>query len=168
MNHWMTYFGELILITAVSGLLYHAAPEGNLKKHLHFVISLCVLVTLAVPMFSVLTELPEVFEEGFEQVKTEESAANAQWEETVIDASKQEIERALRAYLSEVYGLDAERIAARIVLDDEDRSAIEIKSIEIVLYGDVQASADEIRRALEEMFLGQSKITVSVERDIGT
>ena len=71
-KEWITYLGELILITAVSGLLSHIVPEGNMKKHLQFVISLCVLVALAVPMFSMVMELPEIFERGFEEVKAEE------------------------------------------------------------------------------------------------
>jgi hypothetical protein len=167
MNQWMTYFGELILVTAVSGLLYHIVPEGNMKKHLHFVISLCVLVTLAVPMFSVLAQLPEVFEQGFEQVRTEESAADTQLEETLIAASKKEIESALCTYISEVYKIDADRISAETVLDAEDRSAIEIRKIDIVIYGNTQTPADEIRRALEEMFLGKSEITVSVRQQDG-
>ena len=76
MKEWIAYLGEIIFITAVSGILYHIVPEGTMKKHLHFVISLCVLVSLAVPIFSLVMELPEIFEKGFEEVRSEEKVKN--------------------------------------------------------------------------------------------
>lgn len=163
MKEWITYFGEIILITAVSGLLYHIAPEGAMKKHLHFVISLCVLVSLAVPMFSVVTELPELFEKGFEEVKDREEITNGDLTESLIAVSKKELEEAVASYLSEVYGITRERISVQTVLNAEDPSAIEISEVNVVLRGDVRADVDEIRRALGDMFLGKSKITVTAE-----
>jgi len=163
MKEWITYFGEIILITAVSGLLYHIAPEGAMKKHLHFVISLCVLVSLAVPMFSVVTELPELFEKGFEEVKDREEITNGDLTESLIAVSKKELEEAVASYLSEVYGITRERISVQTVLNAEDPSAIEISEVNVVLRGDVRADVGEIRRALGDMFLGKSKITVTAE-----
>ena len=163
MKEWITYFGEIILTTAVSGLLYHIAPEGAMKKHLHFVISLCVLVSLAVPMFSVVTELPELFEKGFEEVKDREEITNGDLTESLIAVSKKELEEAVASYLSEVYGITRERISVQTVLNAEDPSAIEISEVNVVLRGDVRADVDEIRRALGDMFLGKSKITVTAE-----
>ena len=78
MKYFFTTKVKIILITAVSGLLSHIVPEGNMKKHLQFVISLCVLVALAVPMFSMVMELPEIFEQGFEEVKAEEQITEEQ------------------------------------------------------------------------------------------
>ena len=152
-----------MLITAVSGLLYHIAPEGAMKKHLHFVISLCVLVSLAVPMFSVVTELPELFGKGFEEVKDREEVTNGELTESLIAVSKKELEEAVASYISEVYGIAREHISVQTVLNAEDPSAIEISEVNVVLRGDVRADADEIRRALVDMFLGKSKITVTAE-----
>ena len=38
MSEILSYFGEIIVITAISGILFTVAPEGNVKKyiHLHF------------------------------------------------------------------------------------------------------------------------------------
>ncbi len=163
MKEWITYLGEMMLITAVSGLLYHIAPEGAMKKHLHFVISLCVLVSLAVPIFSVVTELPEIFEDGFEEVKGREEDTNEALTESLIAVSKKELEEAVASYISEVYGIARGRISVQTVLDAEDPSAIEISEINVVLRGDVRADLGEIRRALGDMFLGKSKITVTAE-----
>ena len=163
MKEWIAYFGEIIVITAVSGLIYHIAPEGAMKKHLHFVISLCVLVSLAVPIFSIVTELPEIFEKGFEEVKGMEDMTNEDLTESLIAVSKREIEEAVASYISEVYGIDGGSISVGTVLNAEDPSAIEISEIRVVLAGDVSADTEEIRRALDEMFLGKSEITVIKE-----
>lgn len=163
MKEWIAYFGEIIVITAVSGLIYHIAPEGAMKKHLHFVISLCVLVSLAVPIFSIVTELPEIFEKGFEEVKEMEDMTNEDLTESLIAVSKSEIEEAVASYISEIYGIAGESISVETVLNAEDPSAIEISEIRVVLAGDVSADTEEIRRALDEMFLGKSEITVIKE-----
>jgi hypothetical protein len=163
MKEWIAYFGEIIVITAVSGLIYHIAPEGAMKKHLHFVISLCVLVSLAVPIFSIVTELPEIFEKGFEEVKEMEDMTNEDLTESLIAVSKSEIEEAVASYISEIYGIAGESISVETVLNAEDPSAIEISEIRVVLAGDVSTDAEAIRRALDEMFLGKSEITVIKE-----
>ena len=163
MKEWIAYLGEIILVTAVSGLLYHIAPEGALKKHLHFVISLCVLTALAVPMFAMVTELPETFEKNFEEVKREEQDVGGALTEALVSASKRELEEAVASYVSEKYGIDAGSISVETELNAEDPEAIEITGISIVLRGSPPVSAGEIRRALSELFLGKSKITVLVE-----
>ena len=160
-KEWITYLGEIILITAVSGLIYHIAPEGNMKKHLHFVISLCTLVALAVPMFSMVMELPEIFEEGFEEVKAEENMTGEQLTESLIAVSKKEIETAIVSYISEIYGILPADISVETVLNAEDPEAIEISRILVVLR-DESADTGMIRRALSDLFLGQSEVSVSI------
>jgi len=164
MREWITYLGEIVLITAVSGLLYHVAPEGALKKHLHFVISLCVLVSLAVPMFSMVMDLPRIFEESFEEAEREGEDTGARLEEALISASQREIEEATASYIAGKYGIPSTRIAVKTALNAEDPEAIEIERIDVVLRGEVSVSAQEIRRDLDELFLGKSEITVSFER----
>ena len=161
MKEWITYLGEVILITAVSGLLYHVVPEGNMKKHLHFVISLCILVALAVPMFSMVMELPEIFEQSFEEVKAEEHIKEEQLTESLITVSKKEIETAIVSYISEMYGISPADISVETVLDTENIEAIEIRRILVVLR-DESADAEAIRHALDDLFLGKSEVTVSI------
>jgi hypothetical protein len=163
MKEWIAYLGEIMLITAVSGLFCHIAPEGNMKKHLHFVISLCVLVALCVPMFSMVMTLPEIFEQGFEEVRGEEDSVNGDLSESLIAVSKRKIESSIVSYISDVYGIPREHISAETVLDTSDTSAIEIREVRVTLHKDARAFAREIQGALDEMFLGKSEIAVSVE-----
>ncbi|MBQ8498105.1 MAG: stage III sporulation protein AF [Clostridia bacterium] len=161
MREWITYLGEVIFITAVSGLVYHLAPEGSLKKHLHFVISLCVLVSLAVPMFSMVTELPDIFEKSYEDVKNGEEDMENGLMESVISTSKKEIENAIVSYISGKYEVDAEKISVTVTLNADDPEAIEITAINVSIEGISGAKARAIQAALDEMFLGKSEITVN-------
>jgi hypothetical protein len=160
MREWVAYLGEVIFIAAVSGLVYHLAPEGALKKHLHFVISLCVLVSLAVPLFSIVTKLPDVFEQSYESVKNEENDKEDALVDSVVAVSKKEIESAIVSYISGKYGITSEEISVSIDLDTADSEAIEITAIDIHISGISGAKAREIELALDEMFLGRSAVNV--------
>jgi hypothetical protein len=144
-------------------LIYHTALARAMKKQLPFVIYLCVMVSLAMPIYSIVTELPEIFGKGFEEVKEMEDVTNVNLTESLIAVSKSEIEEAVASYISEIYGIAGERISVETVLNAEDPSAIEISEIRVVLAGDVSTDTEAIRRALDEMFLGKSEITVIKE-----
>ena len=38
MSEILSYFGEVIVLTAVSGILFAVAPEGNVKKYINFML----------------------------------------------------------------------------------------------------------------------------------
>ena len=165
MREWMTYLGEIILITAISGMIYTLAPEGSLKKHLHFVISLCMLVSVAVPMFSAVVDLPEIFEKSMEEAEIEGISAEKEANVALIEMSRVEIEKGTEAYISEKYGITKENISVSAVLDAENPEAIEITAIAVTLRGVSSAKAKEIARALSELFLEKSEITVLIEEE---
>ncbi len=161
MREWIAYLGEIIVVTAVAGIVYAASPEGALKKHLHFIISLCVLASLAVPLFSMMAELPAVFSE--EKALSEESAAATESAlvEGVISASRQEIEQAIRTFISEQYDIPEKDIVVMLRLDAQDTTAIEIKKIEVTVRGAHETKRKRIAARLDEMFLGKSEIVVT-------
>lgn len=165
MREWISYLGEIILITAVSGMIYTLAPEGSLKKHLHFVISLCVLVSLAVPMFSMVTSLPELFERSISDVKNEAPEVEGELEEQMIGMSKKELETSISVYISEKYGIERADISVSTVLDAKDPQAIEITSIDVSIRGITAAKARTIRTALTELFLGKSTVSVTAAEE---
>lgn len=160
MREWIAYLGEMIVVTAVAGIVYAIAPEGALKKHLHFVISLCVLVSLAVPLFSVISELPEIFTE--EKEVSEEIAENAESElvKDVISASKKEIETALVSFISKQFDIKSADISVSLTLDAENTEAIEITKIKVEIVKLTSSEKKKIETTLDEMFLGKSEIVV--------
>jgi hypothetical protein len=161
MREWISYLGEIVLITAVSGLLYMFSPEGNLKKHLHFVISLCIVVSLAVPMFSMIMDLPEIFEKSFEEAERGEVKTNEELTDSLISVSKKEIEKAIVSYIAGKYAIAEAEISVETVLDAQNPESIEIREIHVLIGGECSVSFEKIRNDLEELFLGKSLITVS-------
>ena len=160
MREWIAYLGEVILITAVSGMIYHLAPEGALKKHLHFVISLCVLISLAIPMLSIVSELPVIFEKTYEDVEMSEDHTENNLLETVISASKKEIETAVISYISGKYDIPPQNITVTLTLDESNPQAIEITAMEVTIASLNGAKAGKIQSDLSEMFLGKTEVTV--------
>ena len=74
MSDILSYFGEIIILTAVSGILFMVAPEGNVKKYINFAISICILAAIVAPMISAVVHLPESIryeEEAWEDVGAE-------------------------------------------------------------------------------------------------
>ena len=161
MREWISYLGEIVLITAISGLLYTISPEGSLKKHLHFVISLCIVVSLAVPMFSLLTDIPEIFETGIEEAKKGENESRRELTDSLLSVSKKEIEKAIVSYIAKRYGMEEEDISVETVLDAEDPEAVEITEISVRITKDDSVSLETIQSDLYEMFLGKSRVTIS-------
>ena len=160
MREWIAYLGEVILITAVSGMIYHLAPEGALKKHLHFVISLCVLISLAIPILSIVSELPMIFEKSYEEVERSEDHTENHLLETVISASKKEIETAVISYIAGKYDIPPQNITVTLTLDESNPQAIEITAMEVTIASLNGAKAGKIQSDLSEMFLGKTEVTV--------
>ncbi len=160
MREWISYLGEIVLVTAISGLLYTVSPEGNLKKHLQFVISLCIVVSLAVPMFSMVMKLPEIFENGVEEAEKGELKTNEELTDSLISVSKKEVEKGIVSYIAEKYAIAETDISAETVLDTENPESVEIREIRIVIKGEYPISFEKIQKDLYEMFLGKSHITV--------
>ena len=75
MSEILSYFGEVIVLTAVSGILFAVAPEGNVKKYINFIISVCILAAVVAPMISAVTNLPDKIrlEDAFEDAVAQES-----------------------------------------------------------------------------------------------
>lgn len=160
MREWIAYLGEVILITAVSGMIYHLAPEGALKKHLHFVISLCVLISLAIPILSIVSELPVIFEKTYEDVEMSEDHTENNLLETMISASKKEIETAVISYIAGKYDIPPQNITVTLTLDESNPQAIEITAMEVTIASLNGAKAGKIQSDLSEMFLGKTEVTV--------
>lgn len=161
MREWIAYLGEIILITAVSGLLYTIAPEGNLKKHLQFVISLCIVVSLAVPMFSTVMNLPELFENGFHAAENGGVEMDEEWKNSLIAESKKGVEKGIVSYIAEKYAIEDDDISVETILNTENPESILIQEIQIIIKEEYPISLEKIRTDLYEMFLGKSKIIVS-------
>ena len=160
MREWIPYIGEIMLITAISGMIYHLAPEGAMKKHLHFILSLCVLISLAFPLFSIVNELPSIFDKTYEDIGKEQEDVENELLESVISVSKKEIEEAIVSYIAGKYDISPAGIIVSLTLDESRPEAIEISSMDVSISSISSAKAGEIQWDLSQMFLGKTEVIV--------
>ncbi len=160
MNDLLAFFGEFILILAVSGMLSALAPEGTAKKYVQFAISLAVLVSLIGPMLSVVSSLPELLEDAELSVEAENTELKTDLTEAVIAQTKMQMESSIRALLSEKTELSDENIAVTIHVNAEDPGNIKILSVEIGVRGSSVIEKAKIKDMVSDLFLGHCAVNL--------
>lgn len=158
-----SYALAIVTVCVSAGLVTQIAPEGQLKKYIKYIISLCVLAALIAPVISVFGGLPEYadkFGEILEQQTEDDSGAKKQ----LIETQKNAVQEAIRSLISTKYSIKKENIEVKIKINSDNSEAVEIKEIFITVkeYADIQA----IKNYINEMFYGTAKITV-MEADGG-
>ncbi len=161
MTEWISYFGEIIVVVAVSGVLYAASPDGKTKKYVHFVISLCVLAATVFPLISLAEDLPKTilsFEDAASdvQMRQEEELTGV-----LVETSKAEIEEAITALLCKKFDYAASDIDVNLTLDESDTQNIKITAISVTVSKVTTQTRARMKEYLEEMFLGETTVTVT-------
>ncbi len=75
------------------------------------------------------------------------------------------METAIRDTIVKKFGMEEDCVFVRITIDATNRSAIEIRCIDISVKG--KCPSGEIKKYIEEMFYGTAKVTVSEVGDGG-
>ncbi len=155
------YLGEILLMTVVSGVLLLLAPDGNVKKHIRFLVSVCLVAAVSVPLLAAVRELPALIEAEEASLTVEEEAVKERQSTRVVEASKGQIEQAIASYLCARYGRTPDGVSVSVTLDASDLSAVEITSIRVALADgrDGEAIAADLRK----LFLERSEIEVMVK-----
>ncbi len=161
MKEFMAFFGELIVILAVSGMFYALAPEGTQKKYIQFAISLCVLTALVGPMLSVVSSLPELLEDTEFEIEENEAEMKKTLEEAVISASRENIENSIKSLLAEKFALEKDTLSVSVVLDAEDTENIKIVSVTVTAPNTSAAMRSEMKRYLSEQLLHHGEIEIT-------
>ncbi len=161
MEELLAFFGEFIVIIAVAGMFLMIAPEGGQKKYIRFAISLCVLASLIGPMLSVVSSLPDMFEEAEFEAENEGERLEEDANDLVIEESRKNIEKELFLLLSERYRLDEESLSVSVVLDASDIQNIQIRSVNVQVSGMSHVLREDMKRFLKEEMKGYSEIYIS-------
>lgn len=158
MEGFKAYAIALVTVCVCAGLVTQLAPEGELKKYLRYIVSLCVLAALISPVISVFVSLPELAEK-IETTSDSGFTESESYEEQLISVRKKAVEDSIKSLIAAKFSLPEEKISLSIEIDAKNVSAIEIKAINIVLY--CQADKNGITAYVSEMFYGTAKVTVT-------
>jgi hypothetical protein len=120
---------SVALIVAVTGML---SPEGDTKKYVRFVGSLCLLCALAAPIMGILSlgtdSLPNVlFPDSAEGGEYEDIYMNA-----LADGARENAEAALKGKLCESFGLSESSIDVLMSIE-YDGKKYSVKEVEVIL-----------------------------------
>lgn len=160
MKEWLSYFGEIIVVIAVSGMLYTAAPDGKTKKYVQFILSLCVLSATVFPLISLAETLPRQISEIRYDISKEESTGEDEITDILVEASRAEIEEAITQMLCAKFDYDAGDIRVTLTLDAKDTENIRITAIRVDVNRVTTQTKARMKEYLEEIFLGETVVTV--------
>lgn len=160
MKEWLSYFGEIIVVIAVSGVLYTAAPDGKTKRYVHFVISLCVLSATVFPLISLAEALPRQIAAIEYEAEREAAQSTDDITSVLVEASRAEIEQAITQMLCAKFDYEEDDIRVTLTLDASDVEEIRIIAIRVDVTRVTTQTKARMKEYLEEMFLGETVVTV--------
>ena len=155
---------SVLTVCVISGIVIGVSPEGAMKKYINYIISLCVLAAIIPPIISIFSSVPQ-YSEDIERIFEEHKETDTDAEAKLIEAQKAAVETAIRDTIVKKFDIGEDRIFVEIAIDSTNKSAIEIRYIDISVKG--KCPSGEIKKYIEEMFYGTAKVTVSEVSDGG-
>lgn len=155
---------SVLTVCVISGIVIGVSPEGAMKKYINYIISLCVLAAIITPIISIFSSVPQ-YSEDIERIFEEHKETDTDAEAKLIEAQKAAVETAIRDTIVKKFDIGEDRIYVEITIDSTNKSAIEIRYIDISVKG--KCPSGEITKYIEEMFYGTAKVTVSEVSDGG-
>ena len=158
MSDFTEFVRGFCVIAVAGGLVLSASSDGNLKKHVKFVISLCMVCALLSAVFTFAEKTENFFENIQIDVEDESEKTQTSIKSSVITEAKKNIEKELCALLSERLGVSENDIYVVAEIDTEDFAAVKITKINVFLKDMTHESA--AREYVSEIFLGSVKIDI--------
>ena len=135
-----------------------SSPEGELKKYIKYIISLCVVCSMLSAFFSFAEKLPENLDEFDIKIKEVSAEMENNAALGVALAAKENIESEINALLCARFGFEKGDIYTVVRIDSEDISAVKITDISIFI-SDI-SKKDKIHDYVSELFLESANIYI--------
>jgi len=155
----MAEFVRGFCVIAVSGgLVLLMAPDGNMKKYVKFIVSLCMVSALLSAFFVFSEKAGNIFAEIEIETENEAEKREEEMRFALVKEAKRNMEAELTALLSAHMNIDKEDIYIVARLDAADLNAVEITEISIFLQD--MSCEQEAKKYISEMFMGAVKINI--------
>ena len=149
---------SVMTVCVIAGVATGLSPEGAMKRYIKYIVSLCVLAAIMTPVICVFSSLPS-YGEAIPELFGGGEAARDDAEEKLIETQKKAVEQSIKNVISERFGIDSGSITVEITIDATNKSAIEIRGINITV--GAKCRAEEIRAYIDEMFYGTARVIVT-------
>ena len=158
----MSGFSELVrgfcVIAVSGGLLLIMSPEGNLKKYVKFVLSLCMVCALLSAFFTFSESTKAFFDEIEMEAQDAAEKTESELRFNIAKQAKKNMEEELALLLSSQLDVPKSDIYVVAEVDMTDLSAVEITKISVFL-ADV-SHGEKARNYLLQTFMNAVPIDI--------
>lgn len=141
----------LIAVALLNGAVNMISPDGELKGYVRLVGSLCIVIAVVAPIFSLVSE--NIFDTGklFPDTEGAESLYEQTFAESIADGMREVAEKGIKEGISKELGLPDGKFD--VVLNIETYGeAYRASSVTVILYGiAIPIDPREIRAYAEEV-----------------
>lgn len=158
MGAFYDFIKSFCVVAVSGGLAMASAPEGEIKKYIKYVISLCVVCSMLAGFLSFAGDFPKELDEL--KIKAEEVSAEAQMsaDMRVALAARENIENELSALICAQFGFETGQVYTVVGIDSEDISAVRITEISVFVSD--ASEKEKIRAYVSELFLETANIYI--------
>lgn len=148
------YTLSAIMISAMSALFTIISPDGEMKKYISLISSLCVIAVIAVPTLSLISSFGDV-----------DSALNTDiievepGHDVMIYEAKEIIEKRMDLDIESRFNIKSGVVKTSITLDMSDTSSIDITEIYITVPRGTDVSA--LEKYVSDMFLNTASVIIT-------
>ena len=165
MSSFYEFIKSFCIIAISSGLAMALSPEGNMKKYIKYLVSLCVVCALLSPFLSFAQKAPKLLTNFEMEIKDVSADVKDEAQTNVALIAKQNIENELSSLLSANFGFKEDDIYIVLTIDSVDVSAVKITDVTVFLC-DV-AKKEEISEYISELFLNTVNLHI-MKKGVGT
>ena len=158
MGAFYDFVKSFCVIAISGGLVMASSPEGELKKYIKYIISLCVVCSMLSAFLSFSAEIPENLDEF--DIKIKEVSAETE-NNAAIDvalAARRNIENEISALLCAQFGFEEGDIYTVVGIDSEDISAVKITDVTVFI--SEISEKEKIYDYVSELFLESANIYI--------
>ncbi len=158
MNGLSDLIRSFCIVAIAGGIVMLISPEGNVKKYIKFIVSLCVVASLISPVFSISERLPEYLENiESETIKESQDLSKEVYADVALTAKKN-IEEEVEELIVLNFNFTKEDVYVVATIDSTDITAVKITDITIFLSD--TSCKDDIKDYLSELFLQTVNINI--------
>lgn len=148
------YIYSILTISIVGSVIGSIISSANpLKKHLNYLCSLILVITLISPLVSVLKntfDIKEYINNFYHSIKTEEIIENSNT--IIVNTSKEKVCEGIKETIISKFSLEKTDVYVSLELNSDDITSIEITKVNVILTNKASWSdTDKIKSFLSEL-----------------
>jgi hypothetical protein len=158
MSDFAEFIKDFCVIAVTGGLVTLVSPNGKLRKHVKFIISLCMVCALASTLISVSDGMEGYLESFAGAIESEKHEQVSDTALAIAAEAKKNIEAETAKMLCARFGFSEDGVYVIAEINAEDTEAVEIVRVNVFIADTQEAQA--VRSYVSELFGGAAEVSV--------